>query len=71
MPRRIQSHKRLLDEFFVVVVVTVGAVVCADWVGWTLAVVRGATVVVLWPAITAPAAASAAAPAMAPATTAP
>merc|ERR1712222_116491 len=56
IPRRIQSHKRLLDEFSVVVVT---AVVCAPWVVCPLPVVPGSAVVVLLPII-APATAKAA-----------
>merc|ERR1712025_559824 len=50
IPRRIQSHKRLLDEFSVVVVVT--GVVCAPCVVGALAVVPGT--VVLLPIMAAP-----------------
>jgi len=65
IPRRIQSHKRLLDEFSVVVVT---AVVCCPWVVCPLPVVPGSAVVVLLPII-APATAKAAAPAITPPTT--
>jgi len=50
MPNKIQSHKRLLEEFSVVVVT---AVLCAPWVV-ALAVVTGPAVVVLFPMAAAP-----------------
>jgi len=69
IPRRIQSHRRLLDEFSVVVV-TAGAAVCAPWV--TLAVVSGPGPPVVVPlAIMAPATAKAVAPAITPPITGP
>jgi hypothetical protein len=61
MPNKIQSHKRLLDEFSVVVVSASG-VVCPPWVVCTPDVVPGAVVDVppmtaapMAPAITPPA----------------
>merc|ERR1719416_383703 len=72
MPRRIQSHRRLLDEFSVVVVTAVGAVVCAPWVVCALAVVDGPGPAVVEPrAAMAPATARAVAPAITPPMTAP
>merc|ERR1712037_532 len=66
IPRRIQSHRRLLDEFSVVVVT---AVVCTPWVA--LAVVSGAgpPVVVLFPITAAPMTPAIAPPAISPPTT--
>jgi len=65
IPRRIQSHKRLLDEFSVVVVVT--GVVCAACVVGALAVVPGT--VVLLPIMAAPMAPAITPPAISPPTT--
>merc|ERR1719293_597440 len=68
IPRRIQSHRRLLDEFSVVVVT---AVVCTPWVVCGMPVVPGAAPPVVVPLpIIAPATAKAAAPAITPPTTA-
>merc|ERR1740121_2756638 len=67
-PRRIQSHNRLLDEFSVLVVTAVGAVVCAPWVDCALAVVDGPgpAVVVFFAAMAAPMAPATTPPAMRP-----
>merc|ERR1712032_1694584 len=66
IPRRIHSHKRLLDEFSVVVVT---AVVCTPWVALTVVSGAGAPVVVLFPITAAPMAPAITPPAISPPTT--